>query len=259
MPRILCGVQGGRLAAGKRGGGPLWGRAMIPVGDNVARRRAAPANTALIAINLLVFCLVTVAERRGFALARDLALVPRRLSVVGWATLAAAAGSGGVWPPLTLVSSLFVHGDALHVAGNMLYLLIFGPAVEQRFGVVRYGVFYLLAGVVSGLATVATAPFSRVAVVGASGAIAGVLGSYFVFYPRGRIRTWVPPFYFLEVPALFYLLLWFALQLLLAAAAGGEALASGGVAWWAHVSGFLFGVGAGPWLAGVGSRRRRRR
>jgi membrane associated rhomboid family serine protease len=151
----------------------------------------------------------------------------------------------------TLITATFLHAGLLHIAGNMLYLLIFGPAVEGRMGTRRYLLFYLLSGIAAGLAMVAMGPDSRVPVIGASGAIAGVLGAYFVLYPRGRIATILPLFVFIrivEIPAVFYLLAWFAVQLYAGISAGAQGPLVGGVAWWAHVGGFLFGVAAAPLL-----------
>ena len=151
----------------------------------------------------------------------------------------------------TIITAMFLHAGLLHIAGNMLYLFIFGPAVEQRMGARRYLAFYLLAGIAAALAMVAMGPASRVPVIGASGAIAGVLGGYFVLYPRGRITTILPLFVFIqmvEVPAVFYLLAWFAVQLYAGISAGAQGPLIGGVAWWAHVGGFLFGVAAAPML-----------
>jgi membrane associated rhomboid family serine protease len=131
----------------------------------------------------------------------------------------------------------------------MLYLFIFGPAVEASMGSLRYLWFYLVAGIAAGLAMVAMGPDSRIAVIGASGAIAGVLGAYFVLFPRGRITTILPIFMFIqfvEIPAAFYLLIWFAVQLYAGIASGAQGPLVGGVAWWAHVGGFLFGVAAAP-------------
>jgi membrane associated rhomboid family serine protease len=156
---------------------------------------------------------------------------------------------------------MFVHGGFWHIAGNMLYLFIFGAAVEYRMGASRYLIFYLAAGIASALATVWIAPESSVPVIGASGAIAGVLGAYFILYPRGRILTIIPIFMFVqfvEIPAVIYLLLWFAVQLYAGLEQGGRAATmAGGVAWWAHIGGFLFGVALGPMLAVNRPRRRR--
>jgi membrane associated rhomboid family serine protease len=155
-------------------------------------------------------------------------------------------------PATTIITSMFLHGGIWHVLGNMLYLFIFGAAVEYRMGASRYAAFYFASGIAAALATILIAPESRVPVIGASGAIAGVLGAYFIFYPRGRITTILPIFVFIqvvEIPAVIYLLLWFAIQLYAGIAAGQQGAAMGGVAWWAHVGGFLFGLALGPLLA----------
>jgi hypothetical protein len=155
-------------------------------------------------------------------------------------------------PAITIISSMFLHGGVWHVLGNMLYLFIFGAAVEYRMGASRYAAFYFASGIAAALGTILIAPESRVPVIGASGAIAGVLGAYFIFYPRGRITTILPIFVFIqviEIPAVIYLLLWFAIQLYAGIAAGQQGAAMGGVAWWAHVGGFLFGIALAPLLA----------
>jgi membrane associated rhomboid family serine protease len=119
-------------------------------------------------------------------------------------------------------------------------------------GASRYAAFYFASGIAAALATVLIAPESRVPVIGASGAIAGVLGAYFIFYPRGRITTILPIFVFIqvvEIPAVIYLLIWFAVQLYAGIEAGQQGASMGGVAWWAHVGGFLFGMALAPILA----------
>lgn len=240
-------------------GVPPGDRAMIPLRDDVRASRLTPANTALIALNVAAFAYELGIGARADLLMSDFGMIPARLAQLPGGHFEQA----GLAALLTLVTSLFLHGGSLHIAGNMLYLFIFGPAVEERFGHLRYLVFYLLAGVTAGLAMVWMQPDSQVPVVGASGAIAGVLGAYFVLYPRARILTLVPLFVvveFVQVPALLYLLVWFAVQLyagLSSAAAAGAAL--GGVAWWAHVGGFLFGLALAPLLARAGSRRRVKR
>lgn len=226
---------------------------MIPLGDSEAARRLSPANTLLIVGNIAIFGL-QVRGSSATLLAR-FALVPARISHLQWSQplISAAVLS-------TLVSSLFLHAGVLHVAGNMLYLLVFGPAVESRLGHCRFFGFYLVAGIAACLATVAMAPQSTVPVIGASGAIAGVLGGYFVLYPGGRISTVLPAssmFRRVEVPAIIYLLVWFALQLYSGISSGPQATLLGGVAWWAHVGGFLFGVAAAPLMAGKPPKQRR--
>lgn len=211
---------------------------MLPLRDSEAERRLVPATTLLIVINFAVFAAEARLALHGSAEFMRYAMVPAQLAQLHPASAELAALA-------TLITALFLHAGVLHLVGNMLYLLIFGPAVELRMGHLRFLVFYLIAGVVSGLATVLMAPASTIPVIGASGAIAAVLGGYFVLFPRGRITTlW---FYgLIEVPAVLYLLLWFALQLYSALAAGPQTGDVGGVAWWAHIGGFLFGLAATP-------------
>jgi rhomboid family protein len=148
---------------------------------------------------------------------------------------------------LALVSSMFLHGGWLHFLGNMLYLWIFGDNVEDRLGHARFVFFYLICGVVASLAHIFMNPYSPVPTIGASGAIAGVMGAYFVLYPHSRILALLPLFIFwevIEVPAIFFLGIWFVMQFFsgVGSIAMGARAASGGVAFWAHVAGFLAGV-----------------
>ena len=221
---------------------------MIPMRDNLGARRLAPSNTFLILVNLVVFGYELKLGRHAESLLSRLGMEPARL------LYPVRDAYASVWPPATLVTSLFLHGGVLHIASNMLYLFIFGAAVEARMGHLRFLLFYIAAGVASGLAMAWMEPSSHVPVVGASGAIAGVLGAYFVLFPRARILTILPLFIFIElieVPAILYLLIWFALQLYYGVESGTKAHGAmmGGVAWWAHVGGFLFGVTLGPLLA----------
>jgi membrane associated rhomboid family serine protease len=239
---------------------------MIPLRDNAAPRRFTPANIALIAANVAVFVHEVLLGPRIAAFADRYALVPisvsRALSTnaIAWDGARVPHGIDALAPLMTTVTSMFIHGGFWHIAGNMLYLFIFGAAVEYRMGSSRYLIFYFAAGIAAALATVWMAPESRVPVIGASGAIAGVLGAYFIYYPRGRILTLLPIFIFIqfiEIPAVIYLLFWFAVQLFAGLEESGRAAAMGGVAWWAHVGGFMFGVGLGPLLAKNRARRRR--
>jgi membrane associated rhomboid family serine protease len=145
----------------------------------------------------------------------------------------------------TLITSMFLHGSWSHVLGNMWFLWIFGDNVEDRFGHARFVVFYLLCGIVAALAHVAVDPSSTVPTIGASGAIAGVMGAYFVMYPRSRVLTLVPLIIIwdiIELPAIVMLGLWFALQLFNSSTIGATAGARGGVAFAAHVAGFVIGA-----------------
>jgi membrane associated rhomboid family serine protease len=241
---------------------------MIPLRDNAAPRRLTPINLALIAANIAVFIYEISLGPRIAIFAEQYALVPAAVTrafstnALSWHGSGAHRGFNVLAPLMTTVTSMFIHGGFWHIAGNMLYLFIFGAAVEYRMGSARYLIFYLAAGIAAALATVWIAPESNVPVIGASGAIAGVLGAYFIFYPRGRILTILPIFIFIqfiEIPAVLYLLFWFALQLYAGLEEGGRAGAIGGVAWWAHVGGFMFGVATGPMLAINRPRRRRSR
>lgn len=141
-------------------------------------------------------------------------------------------------PPLTLFTAMFVHGGLLHVGGNMLYLWIFGDNIEDRLGHFRFFVFYLLTGLIASLAHVIMMPNSTVPMIGASGAIAGVLGAYFLLYPKAHVLTLVFFFFFVDIikiPALVFLGLWFIFQILSSAAGGG-------IAWYAHIGGFVAGA-----------------
>src|SRR6266852_1902459 len=220
---------------------------MIPLRDNAAPRRLTPANTILIAANFAAFIYELSLGSRVVDFVGRFAMVPAEVmnsSSMHSLTLHDSLAIS-IRPAITILTSMFLHGGVWHVVGNMLYLFIFGAAVEYRMGASRYAAFYFASGVAAALATVLIAPESRVPVIGASGAIAGVLGAYFIFYPRGRILTILPIFIFIqvvEIPAVIYLLIWFAIQLYAGIAAGQQGASMGGVAWWAHIGGFLFGI-----------------
>ncbi len=220
---------------------------MIPLRDSEATHRLAPANTILILANIAVFALEVKLGHRANAMLARYAMVPARVTHEHLAHPELALHAIA-----TIFTATFLHAGFFHIAGNMLYLFIFGPAVEERMGTPRYLLFYLWAAAAAGLAMIAMGPDSRVPVIGASGAIAGVLGAYFVLYPRGRITTIVPLVIFwpvVEIRAYFYLLVWFVAQLYAGIASGAAGPLMGGVAWWAHVGGFLFGIAAAPLLA----------
>jgi membrane associated rhomboid family serine protease len=156
-------------------------------------------------------------------------------------------GSPGPQPatPVTVLTSMFLHGSFLHIAGNMLFLAIFGPSVEDAIGRVRYAAFYLLGGVVALAAQVIVSPDATAPTLGASGAIAAVLGGYLLLFPRARVLALVFIVFFvtiIEVPAIVLLGFWFVVQLVLGSAGLGSPVGSEGVAYFAHVGGFLFGL-----------------
>lgn len=211
---------------------------MIPIRDTVPTKHYPLVNVTLIVINVVVFLLEPsrLADLQEFVF--HYGLVPARYTVD-----AIAERYTFFQQAFSLLSFMFVHGGFWHLLGNMWFLYIFGDNVEDRLGPLRYLGFYLLCGISSGLLHGILNLHSTVPTVGASGAIAGVMGAYFILYPRSRVLTLVPLIiipYFFEIPAAFFLALWFIIQFL--SAFFGGAMGGGGVAWWAHVGGFVFGI-----------------
>jgi membrane associated rhomboid family serine protease len=207
---------------------------MFPIKDTIQSRSFPIVNWLLIIANVAVFILVQapLGSRAFASFVNTYGLVP------------AEPGAGQVESAVTLFTSMFLHGGWLHLISNMWALFIFGDNVEDRMGSGRYLVFYLLSGVAA-LAQVWADPGSRLPMVGAIGAIAGVLAAYLVLYPKARVITLVFIFFlvtFVEIPAVIYLGLWFVSQLFSGLLALGETAATGGVAFWAHIGGFLFGL-----------------
>ena len=203
---------------------------MIPIRDHNPSQRMAYVTWALIAANIALHLLVTMqadSDRALWALYRDFALIPAKVS--------AGQGYGG------FVTSVFLHADLLHLAGNMLFLYIFGDNLEDELGHVGFLGFYLFCGVGAGAAQWLAAPMSPVATIGASGAIAGVMGGYLLMFPKAKVDIFVFLIFFIRIfpiPAWIMLGLWFGLQLV--NGLNGDATA-GGVAYWAHAGGFIIG------------------
>lgn len=200
---------------------------MIPLRDVVPSRTWPFVTVIIIALNTLVFLhQFSLSERAELAFVYAFGLIPSDLTFTA------------------LVTSMFVHGDVLHFAGNMLYLWIFGDNVEDRFGHGRFVVFYLLCGGAAAAGQIFSNPASTIPMIGASGAIAGVLGAYFVLYPHSRVLTLFPfPLMLVEVPAIVLLGLWFLMNLLSGLGSIGR-MDMGGVAFWAHAAGFAAGGAA---------------
>ncbi len=211
---------------------------MIPLKDNLSRRTFPFVNILLILINIGVFAY----EIKSLAQPEMLKNFIHTFAVVPAHLLASPITE---WH--TVFSSMFLHGSWMHIAGNMLYLWIFGDNVEDRMGHMRYLVFYLLIGFIAAMTQICLFPQSQIPMLGASGAIAGVLGAYFVLFPKARVLALVPIWIFIkisEIPAFFFLGFWFIIQ---AFQSWGSIIqtpgnAGGGVAWWAHASGFLAGL-----------------
>lgn len=240
---------------------------MIPLGDSVGGRRRPTVTIALIVACALVF--LYELTLRGAALDQFV----QRWGAVPRVVLAALAGDPRVprQELLTLVSSQFIHAGFLHLGGNMLFLWVFGRAVEDRVGPAVYLVFYLVAGVIAGLVQCLISAGETVPLIGASGAIAGVLGVYFLSYPTAWVRVLMPILFFFwtfDLPAVLVLAFWFVSQFFsgMAAITHASRATSGDVAVWAHVAGFAFGAAAalvlpnssGALAAGTGSPALRR-
>ena len=206
---------------------------MFPLYDTLRSRRFPIVNWIIIALNGLVFYHELTLGNAGLErFIQTWGLVPANL----------AAHPGQAW--ITIYTAMFIHGGWLHILSNMWVLFIFGDNIEDRLGSFRYLIFYLLSGTAAALLQAYLTLKSTGPMIGASGAIAGVLGAYLVLYPRAKIASLVPIlfiFTIIEIPAVLFLLFWFILQLYsgLFMLSGG---ADSGVAWWAHVGGFLFGM-----------------
>lgn len=228
---------------------------MIPLRDSIRSRRFPVVTVAIIVANIAVYVYqLGLSDRALNIFFMQYGVIPADVTSIGRLLL-----SGRFLLALqvlgTLVTSMFVHGGLLHLGGNMLYLWVFGDNVEDRLGSSKYFLFYVLTGVIATLTHIATGPNSEIPLIGASGAIAGVLGAYFVSFPGSRVMTLVPLFLFIttvEIPAVVFLAIWFILQLF-----NGFGSLSGAVestAWWAHIGGFAAGALL-IWLMAGRSRR----
>jgi len=217
---------------------------VIPLKDLTPRRSAPVMTLLLIAANVVVFFYqLSLPPKFLDALTTTYGLVPLRIQY-------ALAGTHHVTLAqafVPLFTCMFLHGGWMHIIGNMWFLWIFGANVEDRFGPIPYLLFYLVCGLGSGVSQVLFSWGSRIPSIGASGAISGVLGAYVIFFPGSRILTLVPLFiiFFLaRIPALIFIGLWFIVQFLsgLGSLGSASAASTGGVAWWAHVGGFVIGA-----------------
>ena len=210
---------------------------MIPLRDTTPTKNYPVANNVIIGINVVIF-LIQLSQGAGLdRFIYIFGLVPARYSVP---QIAAYFSTGQ--QIFSFLSFMFLHGGFWHLLGNMWSLYIFGDNVEDRLGHFRYLLFYLICGLASGVSHLLLNLNSNIPTIGASGAIAGVMGAYFILHPRSRILTLIPIFfipYFIEIPAYVFLGFWFILQFISAAGSPGQ---SGGIAWWAHIGGFVFGI-----------------
>lgn len=203
---------------------------MFPLYDTIRSHRFPFINVMLILANILAFLY-------------ELQLGPPALEafIFQWGVIPAELAGDPSTEWRTVFTSMFLHGGWFHIISNMWVLFIFGDNVEARMGGVRYLVFYLLSGVAAVLLQTYVLPTSAVPMIGASGAVAGVLGAYLILFPRSRVASLVPIlfiFTIIEIPAVLFLVFWFVSQLY----SGLFGMQGSGIAWWAHVGGFIFGV-----------------
>ncbi|HIK45130.1 MAG TPA: rhomboid family intramembrane serine protease [Leptolyngbyaceae cyanobacterium M65_K2018_010] len=233
---------------------------MVPLRDENPITITPVVTYGLIGLNLVVFLYQLTLSRGGLDQFLDTwALVPAQLS---------DSFQGFLEEPLyewvTLLSSMFLHGGFFHLGGNLLYLWVFGNNIEDQLGHVKFLIFYLGCGALAGLTQWLFDPYSTVPTIGASGAIAGVMGAYILRFPRAYIITLIPLIFFfttIRIPAIFFLGFWFVQQALysLASLSDRVNLGAGGIAYWAHSGGFVFGLILGPLLGLMGDKRPRRR
>ncbi|ACB52302.1 putative peptidase, S54 (Rhomboid) family [Crocosphaera subtropica ATCC 51142] len=233
---------------------------MVPLNDNNPTQRTAYVTYGLIILNVLVFFKeLSLSSEELSQFFQYYAIVPKQLT----------AGFSGVdfYHPIpewmTLFTSQFLHAGFLHIAGNMLFLWIFGNNVEDKLGHVKYLIFYLTCGVLAGLSQWYFAPYSEVPSLGASGAIAGVMGAYILRFPQAQVLTLIPLGIFIttiRIPAVFFLGFWFLQQAIYGFASlnvqTNVGMEGGGVAYWAHAGGFVFGFILGPLLGLLDDKNR---
>lgn len=230
---------------------------MVPLRDDNPTSITPVVTYGLIGINIAVFVFQLSLSQEGIDGFFDAwALVPAQLT---------ESFQGALQTPIdewiTLLSSQFLHGGFFHIGGNLLYLWVFGNNIEDRLGHVKFLIFYLGCGALAGLTQWIFDPSSAVPTIGASGAIAGVMGAYILRFPQARIVTLIPLIIFfttVRIPAVFFLGFWFVQQALFSIASLGSDMgsASGGVAYWAHSGGFVFGLILGPLLGLMGGKAR---
>ena len=210
---------------------------MFPIRDTIPSKNYPIITHSLIAINVFCFLIQLFHGNEFDYFAYLYGLVPARYTIPEISVY-----FNFFEQVFALFSFMFLHGGFMHILGNMWFLYIFGDNVEDSLGPVRFLLFYILCGLLSGLSHFLLNPYSNLPTIGASGAIAGVMGAYFILHPRSRILTLVPiiiiPLFF-EIPAYFFIGIWFMIQFISATASRADV---SGIAWWAHIGGFVFGI-----------------
>jgi membrane associated rhomboid family serine protease len=209
---------------------------LIPYRDDNPTRTFPAVTLSIIALNIVVFVMQVMSPRDGEEIVYAFGAIPHNI-------LTFTSDQAVPWP-LTLFTSMFMHGGFLHIGGNMLYLWIFGNNIEDSLGHMRFIVFYLICGIASAYSHALTSSGSTVPMIGASGAISGVLGAYLMLFPRARVHTLIFLGFFIQavrIPALIVIGFWAIIQVVNGLVSQGF-LNQGGVAWFAHVGGFLVGL-----------------
>jgi membrane associated rhomboid family serine protease len=204
---------------------------MFPISDSIRSNKIPIVTLAIIAANLFVFYRQLMAPNEAFIM--EYALVPSAVNFLNPYTL------------IPFVTSIFLHGGFFHILSNMWFLWIFGDNVEAHVGRIKFAILYLVSGIIGNLAQFLINPASDIPMIGASGAVSGVLGSYLILFPGYKIKTFVILFFYItitEIPAILYIFYWFIIQLFSGIASLPITFATGGVAFWAHVGGFLSGI-----------------
>ncbi|MEE9553725.1 MAG: rhomboid family intramembrane serine protease [candidate division Zixibacteria bacterium] len=210
---------------------------MIPLKDNIPTSRFPLVTIALISLNVLVYLYTDILGFGDIEFISRFGIIPHNIITAGKLT-----GSGPLMAGGSFLSSQFIHGGLFHLAGNMLFLWIFGNNIEDTMGPFKFIMFYLACGIIAGAAQIIPDPQSHIPMIGASGAVAGVMGAYLLEYPRAKVLTLIWILFFIRLiwlPAFFIILYWVALQIFFQFSSGGE---SSGVAYMAHIGGFAAGL-----------------
>lgn len=239
---------------------------MFPLWDNIPSERTPYVNYSIVALCVITFLIQLQQPQDGEQFVQKFGMIPLRVTHPSEKQIIVERQNerGGVEreilklatpipPLLTLITSMFLHGGLMHIVGNMWFLVIFGDNIEDRFGHVGYAVMYLVSGLAAGVMHIASDANSFVPTVGASGAIAGVMGAYLLLYPKAMVMTLIPLGAFTRltpVPAPLFLGFWFLIQIV---SGFGQSSEGGGVAWWAHVGGFAAGFAMTAGLRQVGA------
>ncbi len=218
---------------------------MFPISDDVPSKHIPIVTWLLILVNVLIFLLeLACPEYAREQIIYIFGIVPRRYTDAHWASLVGFSYNN-LWNYWPFFTHMFLHGSWLHIISNMWALWIFGDNVEDRMGPIRFLLFYLICGIIAACIHLSLHPDSTVPTIGASGAISGVLGAYFLLFPLANVLVMIPilifPFFFV-LPAFIYIGIWFLLQFMSGTASLVTPQAAGGIAWWAHIGGFVAGL-----------------